>query len=392
MINLLDALKARIPLIRVANNDPVNLTSQLKVLAAHAQFAGSDEVTDLSNNALASNNNYLLICYLNSEPTKEHYNIMESTGSTMVFVGAADDSPLVMDIGAHYPSDQDLVIGLQRGCRVDHALAQSMVNSLKGLTILQANAVGKVVISQARDHQVLVSHDMLAHTRAAMMGNVTGLEILSREQPFYAPDRQLYDWTQWAIKASAGRNYKLRPRGILLHGQPGTGKTCAALYVAKVFNRPLVRLDIPAMLTRWQGDAERSLRTALQAVETLAPAVLLIDEVEKVLSRSAGDDTTRRLMGQMLWWLAMHGSPVIVVMTANDKDAIPPELIRDGRLDEVIDVKELQTPAELGSFVNGVMGNYAGMINPQTIDFGQAPYNQSRVTRLIEKAVAASGN
>ena len=135
------------------------------------------------------------------------------------------------------------------------------------------------------------------------------------------------------------------PKGVLLLGVQGCGKSLAARAAAGIFGVPLVRLDFGALYTKWQGEAEKNLRESLQAAEGLAPCVLWVDEIEKALSGGDGDSgVSRRVLGTFLTWLAEQRSRIFVVATANDITTLPPELIRKGRFDEIFFV-DLPNPA-----------------------------------------------
>jgi len=126
------------------------------------------------------------------------------------------------------------------------------------------------------------------------------------------------------------------PKGVLLLGVQGCGKSLAARAAAGIFGVPLVRLDFGALYSKWHGESEKNLRESLEAAQALAPCVLWIDEIEKALADGEGDSgTSRRVLGTFLTWLAEQRSRIFVVATANDITALPPELIRKGRLDEI---------------------------------------------------------
>lgn len=133
------------------------------------------------------------------------------------------------------------------------------------------------------------------------------------------------------------RNSPLRPpRGVLLVGVPGCGKSLSAKAISAEWQLPLYRLDMAAILGKWVGQSEGRLREALETADMLAPCVLWIDEIEKGMSGQ--DDSTginRRLIGQFLFWLQESRHRVFVVATANDVRALPPELLRKGRFDEL---------------------------------------------------------
>lgn len=126
------------------------------------------------------------------------------------------------------------------------------------------------------------------------------------------------------------------PKGILLLGVQGSGKSLAAKAVAGVWQRPLLRLDMAALYNKYIGETERNLRNALDLADMMSPCVLWIDEIEKGLSGSSSDEgTSTRILGTLLTWMAERKSEVFVVATANDIQALPPELMRKGRMDEI---------------------------------------------------------
>ena len=137
------------------------------------------------------------------------------------------------------------------------------------------------------------------------------------------------------------------PKGVLLLGVQGCGKSLAARAAAGVLGVPLVRLDFGALYSKWHGESEKNLRESLSSAEALAPCVLWLDEIEKALSAGSSDSdggTSRRVLGAFLTWLAEQRSRVFIVATANDITALPPELVRKGRFDEIFFV-DLPSPA-----------------------------------------------
>lgn len=126
------------------------------------------------------------------------------------------------------------------------------------------------------------------------------------------------------------------PKGCLLLGVQGCGKSLAAKAIAGSWQLPLLRLDVGALYNRFYGQTESNLRSAIEAAEKMAPCVLWLDEIEKGMSAvSSSDDVSKRMLATFLTWLAEKDSAVFVVATANDVSALPPELLRKGRFDEV---------------------------------------------------------
>src|SRR6478609_9008914 len=130
------------------------------------------------------------------------------------------------------------------------------------------------------------------------------------------------------------------PKGILLIGVPGTGKSLTAKAVGALWQMPLLRLDVGKIFGGLVGSSEENIRTVIKTAEAIAPAILWIDELEKGFSgtQSSGSTdggTTSRVFGTFITWLQEKTSPVFVIATANNVSALPPELLRKGRFDEI---------------------------------------------------------
>jgi AAA+ superfamily predicted ATPase len=142
------------------------------------------------------------------------------------------------------------------------------------------------------------------------------------------------------------------PKGVLLLGVQGCGKSLLAKSIAGGFGVPLVRLDFGTLYDKYHGETEKNLRAALASTEQLAPAVLWIDEIEKGLASSASDSdggVSRRVLGYLLTWMAERKSRVFLVATANQVHELPPELLRKGRFDEIffVDLPDAATRREV---------------------------------------------
>ncbi|MEO0578289.1 MAG: AAA family ATPase [Pseudomonadota bacterium] len=151
--------------------------------------------------------------------------------------------------------------------------------------------------------------------------------------------RRLKQWL--AQRASVFRGDKDAPpldppRGILLTGVQGCGKSLAAKATAAAFGVPLLRLDIATIYNKYHGETERNLRESLTTADAMAPCVLWIDELEKGIASGRDETgTSKRVLGSFLTWMAERASRVFIVATANDISALPPELVRKGRFDEI---------------------------------------------------------
>ena len=126
------------------------------------------------------------------------------------------------------------------------------------------------------------------------------------------------------------------PKGVLLLGVQGCGKSMAAKAVAGSWGVPLLRLDFGTLYNKFYGETERKIREALKMADRMAPCVLWIDEIEKGLASESNDSgTSKRVLGTLLTWMAERKSFVFLVATANDIQTLPPELLRKGRMDEI---------------------------------------------------------
>lgn len=128
------------------------------------------------------------------------------------------------------------------------------------------------------------------------------------------------------------------PKGVLIAGVPGCGKSLNAKAAAALFEVPLLRMDMGRLMGKYVGESEGNLRKAIALSEAIAPCVLWIDELEKAfagINNGGGSEVTTRLFGNFLTWMQEKESPVFVVATANNIMSLPPELMRKGRFDEI---------------------------------------------------------
>jgi SpoVK/Ycf46/Vps4 family AAA+-type ATPase len=129
------------------------------------------------------------------------------------------------------------------------------------------------------------------------------------------------------------------PKGVLIAGVPGCGKSLTAKVTASLFDIPLLRLDIGKILGKYVGESEENMRKAIALAEAISPCVLWVDELEKAFAGIGaggdGNEVTVRLFGAFLTWMQEKTSTVFVIATANDITKLPPELMRKGRFDEI---------------------------------------------------------
>ena len=189
----------------------------------------------------------------------------------------------------------------------------------------------------------------IEEVRVSKEMKISGLEnlrdwIRKRKQLFFISDEVL------------ARRGLTTPKGILLCGVPGCGKSYSARMVALEWGLPLFRFDIGAVYDKWVGESERKMADALQFINNVAPCILWIDEIEKALSTAElGNDTGQRVLGQFLYWLQEDASRVFLVATSNDVTRLPAELFRKGRFSETFFV-DLPNEAEREAAIRQYMG------------------------------------
>lgn len=180
-------------------------------------------------------------------------------------------------------------------------------------------------------------------------GGLDGLkEWLDEKKKLLSPDKK-EEMKKRGIKP---------PRGILIVGVPGCGKSLSAKAIAAKWQMPLYLLDFATVQGRYVGQSEQQLKEALETAEYVSPCILWIDEIEKGLSGASGDSgVTNRMIGQFLFWLQECKKEVFVVATANDINNLPAELLRKGRFDEMFFV-DLPTEIERAEIIKLYLAKY----------------------------------
>jgi hypothetical protein len=240
----------------------------------------------------------------------------------------------------------------RQAIRIDNRALALLVENMSGLSASDTQRLARKAIF---DHGAIQASDVPVVMRAKY-------ELLNRQGILrYEPDTahfadvgglaNLKGWLEKRCAAFDGSAPQLdAPKGVLLLGVQGCGKSLAASACAGVFNVPLLRLDCAALFDKFVGESERNLRESLATADLLAPCVLWVDEIEKGFGVGDADGgAARRVLGAFLTWLADKKTRVFVVATANDIAALPPELIRKGRFDEIffVDLPNTATRAEI---------------------------------------------
>ncbi|HUJ13382.1 MAG TPA: AAA family ATPase [Thermoanaerobaculia bacterium] len=294
---------------------------------------------------------------------------LASTRSMIVLTGNPLDLPPDLDALAirydlQLPDEQELrevirsvvdSISARQPVNVDLSRedAQRIVRALSGLTVNQARQViAQAIVSDGRlsadDIQIVIKRkgELLEH------GGVLEFFPVEANKFELGGFERLKSWLD-AAKVGftpAARELNLEaPKGILLVGVQGCGKSLAAKFVARQWELPLLKLDAGRLYDKYIGETEKNFRKSTSLAEAMAPVVLWIDEIEKVFAQGGSGESdgglSHRLFGSFLTWLQEKNADVFVVGAANDLMNVPPELLRKGRFDEIFFV-DLPTPDE----------------------------------------------
>lgn len=270
-------------------------------------------------------------------------------------------SRLGMSVALDVPTTDELAATLQ-GIIDDHhgvvSVAWGAPEIRRGAEILtgvtETEAVNVLMTMLTKKHLATEDLSQLSEYKDRIFGTLAGIErIQLREDYRVGGLKQLQRWLvdrEILMKADLSTTRLHPPKGVLLVGVPGCGKSLSAKAIAHNWGLPLYRLDMAGILGMYVGQSESRLREALAAAERVAPCVLWVDEIEKALSTSAGDGgTSRRLIGQFLYWLQESTSKTFLVATANDVATLPPELLRKGRFDEMffVDLPDAEDREEI---------------------------------------------
>ena len=226
------------------------------------------------------------------------------------------------------------------GARVktDNLTLKKLVNNLQGMN---ASDIRRLVRGAIWNDGALTEEDLPRINKAKFaLLDMEGVISFEQQTENFSNVGGLSNLKRWLLTrrdAFNSEDAKLdRPKGILLLGVQGGGKSLAAKAVAGMWGLPLMRMDVGALYNKYHGETERNLREALKLADAMSPCVLWLDEIEKGMAQDGNDNgVSQRLLGSLLTWMAERSTRVFIVATSNDISRLPPELIRKGRLDEI---------------------------------------------------------
>lgn len=297
----------------------------------------------------------------------------EQTGSKLILIDYSDQfptplRPYISKFNISLPDEQELERIIKDTLRELHQEKpiqiditrkglNTIIRNLRGLTRRQAREV--IMDSVFRDRkldnedinsilakkrQVLYNDGLLDYIEAPTdLANIGGLVSLKK-------------WLALRHKTINGeaKDFGLSaPRGVLMLGVQGAGKSLCAKAIATAWQLPLLRMDPGKLYDSYIGESEKHLRMALKQAESMSPIILWIDEIEKAFASAASHNSdgglSRRMFGSLLTWMQEHEEPVFLVATANDIESLPAELLRKGRFDEIffVDLPEKEVRKEI---------------------------------------------
>ena len=334
MDRLTAALRARLPIINVTTTDTLNVVRVLTYLtkqkvAVRMQISGSDIASVTTKYVVASGF---------SAGVEDIYRALKHHDKCMILVNTEQESPLIY-VGGELPTPREMVVVALD----EHLMGESedFLPLVGGLTLKDLDDLIEMTLARDGD----LTPRGVAESRRLYAPQLRGIEPVDTNLTFYLINEHIERWLDLnkPFFLSTDEDERLIPRGLLLDGAPGVGKTMAAKYIAGELGVPLYRLDLSSMMSKWLGDAERNLKRALTQIEQEEPCVVLIDEVEKAFNKSGGGEheTTGRVLGYLLWWLQERTARVLMVMTTNNKESLPMELFRPGRVDQYFTLEKL---------------------------------------------------
>ncbi len=378
------ALKSGIPVIGAHTTDLVNVEAVLHHLTGLKVVEMPSKLPSKLGAAIYYTSDSEMV-------TIAAYNQLMESEHQLIVLNPQPGNSLIFDAG-ELPTPEPLVREyLAQMC--DANQIPDLLQALKGLSLKMVGET--IMLTQARTGGMLPSE--VRRTRTMVSGLTQGMYTIDTTVDFYDYPPALWEWlelNEWYF-LNPKTPHQLVPRGLMLDGSPGVGKSMAAKAIANYFKVPLYRLDVSTALNKYQGASEERIFRILAQIEKEAPCVLLIDEVEKIFSDSGSDETgvISRILSQLLWWLAEHRTRVLTVMTTNKLSIIQPELYRPGRIDKVIGIPRLsfsQAEEFATKVFKSVIGTYpsleqnqASSIYAELKDSGQVTFSHAEVSEMV---------
>lgn len=279
--------------------------------------------------------------------------------------------------------------------RTDSATLDALVANLRGLTFADARRLARGAIV---NDGAITSEDIPELNRAKfLLMRMDGVLSYEYDTASFAEVGGLSALKNWLalrrkpfMEGATGAAGVDVPKGIMLLGVQGSGKSLAAKATAGSLGVPLLRLDFSALYNKFIGETERNLREALKLADLMSPCVLWIDEIEKGISGDASDNgVSKRVLGTLLTWMAERKSRVFLVATSNDISGLPPELVRKGRLDEIffVDLPEGDVRQQIFSIHLAKRGQDTAAFDLKTLALATEGFSGAEIEQVVVAAL-----
>jgi hypothetical protein len=347
------ALTAQLPLIEVYTRDVMNLPDVIQHISKKKITPWGTGPSELKPKTV-----YYYVWNAKSALNYEQlYRKLTEVESTLLVVNPGKPSEIAFKAG-EVPVPRDLMIQFVNAVVSDEKKTTELMSALGGTTL--KDAAEAVRLTMARDKSLTAKG--LTMTRKTCFQGTQGLTQIDTDQTYYEPPEELVEFVEKEkVFFLNGTDWRLMPRGLLMDGPPGTGKTEASRFIAGQWGVPLYRIDMAGAKSKWHGESEQNVLAALGQLDHEEPCVVLFDEVEKIFGgihqKDFGESVTRSVLSQLLWWLAERRTRVLTVMTTNQRKALPPELYREGRIDRTMVFMGL-AEKQIGAFAKNLLQTY----------------------------------
>ena len=336
-------LKTSRPLICGSTRDLLHIDEIVNYYAPpNKKVVKVENFNDLTSNSIKPNTIYwrIAIGTTSGRTIASLHEVLREANSQIVYINLENPPRQYTDVG-YIATPKKLIDNLLHRLfpKSPKDKIANLIPAFGGMTLQEIEET--VEICQATYGKVTAQN--LVKIRGKNLAKMDGLSFVDTFTPFYLPNKE------WADFATRERKFffgdydpRLKPRGAVLDGDPGTGKTMGVKYLASRWGIPLYRMDA-GMQSKWVGESEKNLKKILEQAIIEAPCILLLDEAEKIFGRGENQYVHYResVLSILLWFMQENPPGVFIAMSTNNVKLLPKELIREGRIDRVFNFKGL---------------------------------------------------
>lgn len=358
-----DAIKAKLPLVTVTTRDLMNFKDVVQYITQKKLSSYNADVVKPDT----------LYYYAEEKPlqfTAKIYDKFAKAQATLLVVNAAKRIVEAFDAGELFVPPglvKKTLLEAYGKSEEMQAFVEMLLPTLGGLTLKE---IGEVIrLTEARFDEVTPAG--VTRTRAVLVPDLQGFSAVSTTMDGpYLPNEDLLDFADEhkELFLDPNTDQRLVPKGLLANGETGTGKTQGTKWLADRWGVPLYRLDA-SILNKYYGESENNLKLIFGKVAHEAPCILLIDEAEKLLGvgGNGNDNMMDRLRSMLLWQMQESRDRVFYMLTTNDEKKLPPELIREGRIERKITFEGLEED-EANSFGLTILQSFLSKADGKIIE------------------------